>query len=347
MDKLREDAKAELNEANLQIQKLQHKIADLEVFQKKKKITEPGSKLHQKILQIDTIHRDERSSFLATIELQKVENAKLQAQLSKVREKSYTPKQQLEEKSHRLSTLETFLDESHSKEEKMKLLEENALLTKQLENNDRIQKNFEKDLKGKEESLRRKENELQLQKKEHADKINNLKNQYERKLNDLNEDIKMYKSQIVSREETSTLLKKEAEYQADLEKSTKNRFQNLENERKKLVSSEKSLRKQIKHKDAEIKEKAKHIESLQLNLATCPKEHNFDVHWYPYFSLPVKKIRPSVTIIKDRVFVTSGYQSTSPQGRKLEDYSQTLEDKSNVFCFHLVKCQCNTIASPV
>ena len=71
MDRLRE----ELNEANLQIQRLhkqmQHKTADLEVFQKKKKLTDPGSKLHQTILQIDSIHRDERSSLLATVELQK------------------------------------------------------------------------------------------------------------------------------------------------------------------------------------------------------------------------------------------------------------------------------------
>ena len=354
MDRLRENEKAELSEANRQIQKLQnklqHKAADLEVFQKKKKIIKPGSTVHQKILEIDSTHRDERSSFLATIELQKVENSKLHNQLSEVREKSFTQKQQLEEKSRCLSTLEMLLDESHSKEleEKMKLLgEENALLKQQLENNDRIQRNFEKDLKGKEESLKRKEEELQLQKKEHAKEINNLQNQYERKLNDLNEDINMYKSQVVSQEETGTLLKKEAEFQADLEKSTKNRFQNLENERKKLVRSEKSLRKQIKHKEAENKEKDKQIKSLELSSETHPKEHNFDIRWYPYISLPVKKIRPSVTMIKDRVFVTSGYQSTSPQGRELQDYLQAVEDRSNVFCFHLAKCQCDTIASPV
>ena len=142
-------------------------------------------------------------------------------------------------------------------------------------------------------------------------------------------------------------MKKEADYQADLEKSTKNRFQNLENERKRLVRSEKSLRKQIKHKEAEIKEKDKQIKSLELSSETHPKEHNFDVRWYPYISLPVKKIRPSVTMIKDRVFVTIGYQSTSPQGRELQDYLQALEDKSNIFCFHLAKCRCDTIASPV
>ena len=121
----------------------------------------------------------------------------------------------------------------------------------------------------------------------------------------------------------------------------------LENERKRLARSEKSLKKQIKSKDAEIKEKNKQMESIKLHLETYPSEHNFDVHWYPYISLSVRKIRPSVTMIKDRVYVASGYQSASPQGRKLEDYSQTLKDNSSVFCFNIAKCRCDTIASPV
>ena len=145
MDRLRE----ELNEANLQIQRLQkqmqHKTTDMEVFQKKKKLTDPGSKLHQTILQIDSIHRDERSSLLATVELQKRKNVKLQAELSELKKKSHALKQQLEEKSYHLSTLEAYLDESHSREDKMKSLdEENAILKKQLENNDNIQRQFEK-----------------------------------------------------------------------------------------------------------------------------------------------------------------------------------------------------------
>ena len=117
MDKLREDTKAELNEANFQIQKLQsklqHKTANLEVFQKRKKITDPGSKLHQKILETDSTHRDEPSSFLTTIELQRLEVVKLQAQLCEVRKKFHAQQQQLEEKSHCLSALQTLLDESH------------------------------------------------------------------------------------------------------------------------------------------------------------------------------------------------------------------------------------------
>ena len=142
----------------------------------------------------------------------------------------------------------------YSKEEKLKTAEEDiGTLKKQLENNDRIQRNFEKDLKAKEESLKRKE-ELQLQKKEHADEMNNLHDRYKREINDLREDVERYKLQIVSQEEISSLLKKEAEYKTDLEKSIKGKFQTLDSERKSLVKSEKSLKRQIKHKDIDIKE---------------------------------------------------------------------------------------------
>ena len=338
-----------------------HQAENFQSMSVSKKIGDsPGSLLHQKLLELQTVNEKEhqqlqreRQSLVDTFKQQHAKVAAVQAQLIDSKKKSAGLKQQLEEKSYRLSTLESSLNELqesfHSKEEKLKSFEEDvATLKKQLENNDRIQRNFEKDLKGKEESLKRKEEELQLQKKEHADVINNLHDQYKREINDLCEDIERYKSQIVGRGEISSLLKKEAEYKSDLEKSTKDRFQKLDNERKSLARNEKNLKRQIKHKDADIKEKTKQIESLEKShLKSHSNEYNYDVHWYPYLSLPVKLIRPSVAIIKDKVFVTGGYQSTNPQGRKLEDFSQTLEDKNGAFCFHMAKCHCDTIASPV
>ena len=354
-DRLRENARIELNEANHQIQRLQNelksKIADLEVFRSKQKITDPGSRLHQKLLEIESTQRNDRLSLLTVTRQQDDKITKLQAQLSDLRNKSLTQKHKLEEKSYRLSTLESSLNElSHSSEEKLKSLEEeNTTLKKQLENNDRIQRYFEKELISKEESLKRKEEELQLQKEEHADKVINLHDQYKRKVNDFCEDIEMYKSQIVGQGEISSLLRKEAECKSDLEKSTKeDRFQKLDDERKSLARSEKKLKSQIKHKDADIREKAKLIESLEQSCSqVCSNRYNYNVHWYPYLSLPVKLIRPSVAVTRDKVFVTGGYQSTSPQGSKFDDFSQTLEDKNSVFCFHMTRCHCDTIASPV
>ena len=96
----------------------------------------------------------------------------LQDELSELKKKSHIQKQQLEEKCSRLSKLESFLTElqesSQSKEEKLKLLdEENAMLKKQLENSESIEKMFEKGLKSQEE-LPKQEEELQLQKEEHT-----------------------------------------------------------------------------------------------------------------------------------------------------------------------------------
>ena len=346
-DRLREDTKIELNEAHLQIQaiqnELQSKAAALKVFQSKSKITDPGSRLHQKLLEIESTQRDDRLSLLTVIKQQEV-------QLSDLRKKFLAQKQELEKKSYHLSTMEFSLNEcqglSHSKDEKLKsLAEDHAALKKQLENNDRIQRYFEKELKNQKESIKRNED----QKKELADEINNLHDQYrcryEIEISNLRKDIEMYQSQIVNQEEVCKLLKKETEYKSE---NTKDRFQKLDDsERKSLARNEKNLRRQIEHKDADIEEKTKRIESLENDhLKTYSYKYNYDIHWYPYLSLPVELIRPSVAVIKDKVFVSGGYQC-SPQGRRLEDYLQTFEGKHSVFCFDMTKCHCNTIVSPV
>ena len=320
----------------------------------------PGSQLQQKLLELQSMNEKElqqlqrdRQKLIDTFKQQHAKVAAAQAQLLDSKKKSAALKQQLEEKSYRLSTLGSSLNELQesfsSKEEKLKSSEEDiATLKKQLDNNDKIQRSFEKDLKSKEESLKRKEQELELQKKEHADEINNLHDRYKREINDLREDIERYKAQIDSQGEISSLLKKEAEFKSDLEKSTKDRFQTLDNERKSLSRSEKELKRLIKYRDADIKEKAKKIESLEKGFLNGHSHgYNYDVHWYPYLSLPTKLIRPSVAIFTDKVFVTGGYQSTNPQDMELEDYLQTLEDKNSTFCFNLAKCRCDTIDSPV
>ena len=77
----------------------------------------------------------------------------LQDELSELRK-------ELEEKSFHLRKVEFFLEEfqesSRSKEENLKLLnEENAVLKQQLESNVSMQRKFEKDLKSKEEKSKR------------------------------------------------------------------------------------------------------------------------------------------------------------------------------------------------
>ena len=308
----------------------------------------PGSQLQQKLLELQSMNeelqqlRQDRQKLIDTFKQQDAKVAALQKSAALLEEKSYC-----------LNTLESSINElqeslSYNKQRLKSSEKEIAALKKQLDNNDKLQQNFKEDLKSKKESLKRKEEELELQKKEHADEINNLHDQYKREINDLREDIERYKAQIDSQGEISSLLKKEAEYKSDFEKSIKDRFQKLDNERKSLSRSEKELKRLIKYRDADIKEKSKKIKSLEKGfLNGHSHKYNYDMHWYPYLSLPTNLIRPSVAIITDKVFVIGGYQSTSPQDKELEDYLQTLDDKNNAFCFNLAKCQCNTIDSPV
>jgi len=61
----------------------------------------------------------------------------------------------------------------------------------------------------------------------------------------------------------------------------------------------------------------------------------------------VKRITPSAVLIKDKVFITGGFQGINPQERELGLYLNSLERGNEVFCFHTTKCRCDSIASPV
>ena len=179
---------------------------------------------------------------------------------------------------------------SQSREEEIKSLEEtNSNLTQLLDNNNRLQRTFENDLKSKEESLKRKEEELKLQKKEHADALSNLQEQHKRKVTDLNEDIKMYKSQADGQEGVIYLLKKEAQIRkSNSEKTIQDKLKATENELCTVNKAQRHFKRQLKQLEIDIKEKKKHIESLTKNATNLyPNQYSYNVHWYPSMSLPV------------------------------------------------------------
>ena len=64
-------------------------------------------------------------------------------------------------------------------------------------------------------------------------------------------------------------------------------------------------------------------------------------------SLPIRKRRPSVAIIKGKTFLTGGYQLNGPQDKEMELYLQSLENTHVVFFYDPEKHHCDTIASPV
>ncbi|XP_065887091.1 uncharacterized protein [Dysidea avara] len=325
-----------------------------------KSVTDPGSRLYQQLLELQQINeakhqqlQQQQMTYSDTFKLHHEKVAAVHAQMSDLKKKSVVQKQQLEEKSYRLSTLESSLNELqesfYSREEKLKSLEEdNTILHKLVENNDKLQRNLQSDLISKEESLKRKDEELQLLKKEHADELNELHLKYTRQLDGLSKDVEMYKSRTAGQGEVSTLLKEEAQCKADLAKKSEEKFKKLDNELRSSAKAQKLLKRQIKHQEVSIKEKMKYIE--QLEKKSCDgrsSQYYFNVHWFPYVSLPVKRFRPNAVTIKDKVFLTGGYQKVGPQGRELHSYLKSLERGNEVFCFHTGKCRCDSIASPV
>ena len=325
-----------------------------------KRVTDPGSKLYQQLVELQHVNeakyqqlQQQQKSYADTFKLQHEKVAAAQAEMSDLKKKSVIQKQQLEEKSYRLSTLESSLNEMqesfYSREEKLKSLEEdNATLNKLVENNEKLQRNLQSDLKSKEESLKRKDEELQLLKKEHADEFNQFHLQYSRQIDDLNKDIKMYKSRTTDQGEISTLLKEDAQYKANLVKNTEEKFKKLDNELKNFTKTQKLLKRQIKHQEVTIKEKMKYIEQLEKkSFDRRSSQYYFNVHWFPYVSLPVKRIGASAVVIKDKVFITGGYKEVNPLGEDLDSYLKSLERGNEVFCFNTGKCRCDSIASPV
>jgi len=125
-----------------------------------KRVTDPGTKLHKQLLELQHINetkhcqlQQQQLEYTNTFKLQDAKIANLQAQMY-LRKKSVVQKQQLEEESYRLSTLESSLNEVQeslcTREKKLKLSEEEcATLSRLLENNNKLHRVLQTDLKKK------------------------------------------------------------------------------------------------------------------------------------------------------------------------------------------------------
>ena len=442
---------------------------------KSKTISGRESQLHQNLLELQRFY-EEKCKELSdrkelNVEVFKRQEKSAKAKLSALERTCTTLKQQLEMKSNHLNVVEPsyiMLQELYSKQQSLE--EENVTYRKVLGNNDRVMSYFEKELKSNEDLLRRKGEELDMQEREHIEKMSKLKNifeveyartiqmydsklagitdrikfleeelqrntdsikvvadkdnptdlledsltnlyqkykvlekeniiqkklleKYDRMQKNLERDFKekeslqkakedawrdMYCSDMrllcekhkrkihyfleefessnaqkhLYQKEIFSLLKEiESLYQKTIHDSSPNEWydEKLLHARDKikfLVNQEELLKSQIKYKDAVIKEKMKCIESLERNFYTgCYAGYSYDVHWYPYMSLPVTMIRPSVAITKDKLFVTDGYQSSSPQVKYDLQYCKSTS--ARVFRFHLTKYRWDPIDSPV
>ncbi|XP_065887107.1 uncharacterized protein [Dysidea avara] len=335
--------------------KQQDEISYLRSDQRGKVITNTESNLHQMLLELQHVNEKEhqqlqrqRQSYFDNIS----HFNGLIAQLSAT--KNYAAqKQQLEDISNQFNTLESSVNQRqetlHSKEEKLKSIGKiDATLHKLPENNSVLYKKLQKECDDKDEPLKRKDTELQMQKKEHADEISKLKNQHLREIQSLVEEHNIYLSQTAKQREATELLKEEVQCRLDLIKNTEEKLKQLENELKVSNTIQKDLKRQIKQYEKIVKEKVKRINDLEET--NCLKHSNlfdFDIQWFAHLSLPVKRIKPSATIVKDKVFVSGGYQHDSPQGKTLDFIWESVENDNEVFCFHTTKCRCDSIVSPV
>ncbi|XP_065887110.1 probable serine/threonine-protein kinase kinX isoform X2 [Dysidea avara] len=369
VDRLQEDLKTKQHETRLKTEELIKTCTEKEdmVVQLKKRLQEKesqlkesGSKLHKWLLELQQVNETKHQqlhqqllSYTNAFKFQKANTSALQTQMLDFKKKSAILKQQLEEKSYRLSVLESSHSELqelfYAREEKLKTLEQEiSVLGKLLENNDRLQRNLEKDLNSKEGSLKQKNEELQLQKKEHADKLNKLHAQYAQEIEDLRKDNEMCKSQTADQGELSRLLEAEGHFKSDLVINTEKRFTKQENDIKVLLKEREDFKKQINHQEINIKEKVKYIEKLEKkSFNVFSSQYYLSITWYQYMSLPVHRCRPSAVVIKDKVFITGGYQKVCPQRKDLYSYLKYLERGNEVFCFNAGKCRYDSIASPV
>ena len=266
------------------------------------------------------------------LEIQHV-NKNVQHQLSDLKKQYTAQEQQLEEKS---STLESSLNEQQELKEKLKLQEQRVTeLSKLLERKETLLSRLTKECKSKDESLKRKESE-------HADDISNIRNQHSREVQSLVENDKLQKSEIIAYEQVKKQMESEAEYKSNLAKNAETKIKKLQIELECLV---KQLKRQNEYHE---NEKVKHTEMLKKSdLIDIYGQCNFKASWYPYLSLPVKRMRSSVTIVKDKVFVAGGYKQISHQDEGLNSYMNSMEKGDKVFCFRTTKCRYDSIASPV
>jgi len=349
-DTLFEEYKINNADLHQKYKELEQKVQKQESFQLKN-ATDQGTRLHQHLLELQTINEAKYQQ----LHQEKLQYAKTflhqNEAIEDLNKKFSIQEQQLEEKSHRLSTLGLFLDELQKSrdcmQEKYNVLEnECTTLKKYLESMSQKYKLLQNDLTKKEEWSTQIDNDLSQLKSEHENELNQLRIQHQRQIDDLTKVVEMYKSQIDKQKDPgfSKLLLEEAQCKSNLVKNTNEKVKKLESE---LKSNQKMFKMQIKNKEVTIKKQMKDIEKLEKKrLEEHLSPHDYDVNWFPYVSLPVKRIRSSVAFIKDKVFVTGGYGGHGPQG-DLHFYLKSLERGNEVFCFHTGKCRCDSIASPV
>ena len=150
---------------------------------------------------------------------------------------------------------------------------------------------------------------------------------------------------ITEKEKEIILLNETLQTYLDCHSSDQKKIKKLE---KQVKDNSRSQTKQQHQYEAKLKQNSQYIETLEKkNFAEYSSRYSYSITWSPYVPLPVKTIRPSAAVVKEKVFVTGGYHQFSPQGQAVKVFLKSVEGKCEVYCFCSGKYQCSEIASPV
>ena len=358
------DLIAKINNLNSEVDYLQEQVEQHKVLcmkqqqeilylQSKERVFNMDSHLHARLLESLKIYENEHQQ----LQQQRESFNKKDAQLLSLKKKCTTQQQLLEEKSIRLSTMESSLIETCKSMEsslietcksmdsqEASLEERNSMLSELLEKKDELHAQLHKECSDKDESLRRKESEIKLLKKEHADDKSNILIQHIREIQGLKSTIEMHKSEQTTYKQIKELINNEDQYKSDLDKNTKDKVMKIQNELEHSVTSLNEFKRQIDCHETNLKEMMKQAEIY--NSSGIHSQYSFKISWFSHLSLPVKRIRSSAILVKEKVFITGGYCTLVPQDN-LDSYLKSLERGNEVFCFHTGKCGWDAIASPV
>ena len=277
----------------------------------------------------------QKFQYLETLKQQEEQFAKLKQEYANAKS---SLKQQLDEKSLRLSLLQPHLNSCQQKldnkdKELSEVLQEKENIQKLLENMSRLHTSAQEELKAYKEG----------HKKEVTGILENITTENVNEV--LQTELSKCQDLIREKEKEINSLKETLQGYLDCHSEYQGKIKKLEKQVKDINRSQTKLQRQYETK---FKQNSKYIETLEKKTFSEYSSHyRYNISWSPYMSLAIKRIRPCAMIVKDKVFVTGGYHQLNPQGVEVKTFLKSLEDKNEVYCFHTGKYQCDTIASPV
>ena len=272
--------------------------------------------------------------YLETLKHQEEQYAKLKQEYANTKS---SLKQQLDEKSLRLSLLQPQLSSCQQKldnkdKELSEVLQEKERIQKLLENMSKLHTTAQKELKDYKEAHKKEAGTLENVTTENVNEV-------------LQAELSKCQDLIMEKEKEITTLKETLQCYLDSHSVYQNKIKELEKQVKEISRSQTKLQRQYETK---FKHNSKYIETLEKKAFSEYSSHyRYSISWSPYMSLAVKRIRPCAVTVKDKVFVTSGYHQLNPQGEEVKTFLKSLKGKNEVYCFYTGKYCCDTITSPV